>query len=422
MVDVSTYVQHFSSTTWVPSPEDWIPESREPEQAFCQMCKVQCLPVVTSQGVLEKQLWSCYFAGRGWQFRMARGVRQGCPASGFLFCNGVRPNFQMIPAGCYSAESSQPGLLATSSMCICRRPRCGCSVISEFEDCIVTGSIRGQHCWPQFELSGSAAGYNTVMKHGNPCALGFLKIVRNFEKCKLSSTLHIFQLWLALIVAFIVGHAPRKKFIQRVMKINASTKSLAERLCDLKTNAISVLSFIGSVYGPDQATLKAENHALQCTTAGAYNAIPSNLLRVGSACGLGTDLVGHSLHQPGGPLASCCMFDHAQARRLGKILLARGHNCAPLFALSHPWEKEFLLSSVAHSTVTAFDTVRQLDRVGKLNEAPKKQETENRRWTTPWLFVLAGFCWANLCTRFQNFRTDQPLSCRRYPTPHGTRV
>ena len=66
------------------------------------------------------------------------------------------------------------------------------------------------------------------------------------------------------------GHLHRwtahvKKFIRRVMKINASTKSLVERLCDIKIYAISVLSFIGSVCAPDKATLKAENHALQCT-------------------------------------------------------------------------------------------------------------------------------------------------------------
>ena len=38
------------------------------------------------------------FAGaeRG-QFLMARGVRQGCPASGFLFCNGLRPDLPMAP-------------------------------------------------------------------------------------------------------------------------------------------------------------------------------------------------------------------------------------------------------------------------------------------------------------------------------------
>ena len=72
--------------------------------------------------------------------------------------------------------------------------------------------------------------------------------------------------------------AARKKIIQRVMKINASTKSLVERLCDFKIYAISVSSFIGSVCAPDKATLKAEIHALQCTTAGPCNAIPSSLL------------------------------------------------------------------------------------------------------------------------------------------------
>ena len=37
--------------------------------------------------------------------------------------------------------------------------------------------------------------------------------------------------------------APRKKFIQRVRQINASTISVVQRLCDLKIYAISVLSF-----------------------------------------------------------------------------------------------------------------------------------------------------------------------------------
>ena len=80
------------------------------------------------------------------------------------------------------------------------------------------------------------------------------------------------------------------------MKINASPKILVERLCDFKVYAISVLSFIGSVCAPDKATIKSENHALQCTTAGPYNAISSKLLEVGSVCGIGPDLVGiHSI-------------------------------------------------------------------------------------------------------------------------------
>ena len=97
------------------------------------------------------------------------------------------------------------------------------------------------------------------------------------------------------MVTFIVGLHPGK-IVQRALKINASTKSLVEQLCDLKICAISVLSFIGSVCAPDKATIKAVNHALQCTTAGPYNAITSKLLEVGSVCGLGPDLVGiHSI-------------------------------------------------------------------------------------------------------------------------------
>ena len=73
-----------------------------------------------------------------------------------------------------------------------------------------------------------------------------------------------------------------KKFIQRVLKINASTKSLVERLCDFKIYAISVLSFIGSVCAPDKATLKAENHTpsvYNCKTVLRKNLL--NLLGVG---------------------------------------------------------------------------------------------------------------------------------------------
>ena len=134
------------------------------------------------------------------------------------------------------------------------------------------------------------------------------------------------------MVTFIVGLHPGK-IVQRVMKINASTKSLVERLCDFKIYAISVLSFIGSVCAPDKATLKAENHALQCTTAGPYNAIPSKLLQVGSICGLGPDLVGmHSISLAARYRVAAC--SSTLRRGLEKVSAARGHNCTPLFALS----------------------------------------------------------------------------------------
>ena len=75
-------------------------------------------------------------------------------------------------------------------------------------------------------------------------------------------------------------------------KNNESTKSLVERFCDFQMYALSVLGLKGSISAPDEATLKDKAHALHCTTAGPYNAIPTDLLRVGSMCGLGLDTLG----------------------------------------------------------------------------------------------------------------------------------
>ena len=101
---------------------------------------------------------------------------------------------------------------------------------------------------------------------------------------------------------------------------------------DFKIYAISVLCFVGSVCAPDEATFKAENHALQCTTEGPYNAIPSTLLGVGSVCGLGPDLVSiHSLSLEARYRVAACST--TLSRGLEKISSARGHNCIPFFAL-----------------------------------------------------------------------------------------
>ena len=152
------------------------------------------------------------------------------------------------------------------------------------------------------------------------------------------------------------------------MKINASTKSLVERLCDFKIYAISVLSFSGSVCAPDNATLKAENnHALQCTTAGPYNAIPSSLFQVGSICGLGPDLIGiHSISLAAHYRVAAC--SSTLRRGLEKVNEARGHNCTPLFALSPAWERDFLVPSMTFHTANAFDIVCRLDRDDTLDE------------------------------------------------------
>ena len=140
------------------------------------------------------------------------------------------------------------------------------------------------------------------------------------------------------MVTFNVGLLTGNIFIQRVLKINASTKSLFERLCDFKIYAVSVLSFIGSVCAPDKATLKAEALALQCTTAEPYNATPTNLLGVGSVCGLGPDLVGmHSISLAARSGTAACSNTLNQG--LEKLQAARGYNFASIFALSQLGER-----------------------------------------------------------------------------------
>ena len=149
------------------------------------------------------------------------------------------------------------------------------------------------------------------------------------------------------MVTFIVGLHP-----QRVMKINTSTKSLVERLCDLKIYATSLLNFIGSVCAPDKATLKAE---------------------VGSVCGLGPDLVGiHSISLAARYRVAAC--SSTLRRGLEQISAARGHNCTPLFALSPAWEHEFLLPSMTFNTANAFDIVCRLDYNDTLDDVPQNKK------------------------------------------------
>ena len=59
------------------------------------------------------------FAGaeRG-QVLMARGARQGCPASGFLFAMAFDPIFSMAPRNYCPKEHRQSRVLAACTMCL----------------------------------------------------------------------------------------------------------------------------------------------------------------------------------------------------------------------------------------------------------------------------------------------------------------
>ena len=72
-----------------------------------------------------------------------------------------------------------------------------------------------------------------------------------------------------LKVKFIVEQH-RLKNVQRVKKINESTKSFVERLVDFIMDALLVLEYIGSTSAPDKATFKEKARALQCTTESSF--------------------------------------------------------------------------------------------------------------------------------------------------------
>ena len=158
--------------------------------------------------------------------------------------------------------------------------------------------------------------------------------------------------------------ALRKKFMQRVMKINASTKSLVERLCDFKIYAISVLSFIGSrlrtmpfsVPQQDRTTLSPLHIFRWAPSVG--------LVLIWLAFILSVQRVAIGL-QHAHPLS---------AEVLNKVNEARWHNCTPLLAHSPAWEQEFLFPSMTFHTVNAFDIVCQLDRNDTLDEVPQNKK------------------------------------------------
>ena len=123
----------------------------------------------------------------------------------------------------------------------------------------------------------------------------------------------------------------QEKFIHRVVKINASTKSLVERLCDLR-------DFRAEFHWLRLRSRQSHPQSREpCPPVYHSRTIQRNslfsLLQVGSICGLGPDVVGiHSISLAAGYRVAAC--SSTLRRGLEKVNAARGHNCTPLFALS----------------------------------------------------------------------------------------
>ena len=67
------------------------------------------------------------------------------------------------------------------------------------------------------------------------------------------------------------------------------------KTCLVQINALSVLTFVGSLAEPDEETISAETTALQKLSAGPFHALPSAMLLRRSTCGLKIDVDGIQL-------------------------------------------------------------------------------------------------------------------------------
>ena len=192
-------------------------------------------------------------------------------------------------------------------------------------------------------------------------------------------------------------------------EINESTRSLVDRLCDLKTNALSVFGYTGSMTAPDEATLKEEVHALQCTAAGPHNAILTDLLRVVSVCGLGPDI--HRIHTLS--LAARCRTasnSGTLANGPAKNQAVREYDHAPIYALSSEWKEKFSNPSMAQNTVEACEIVCRLDHNGKLEDSPQDKKPKGWHGLAPRRTTKAGLCQTSVFTCLQSSWASQSFS------------
>ena len=154
------------------------------------------------------------------------------------------------------------------------------------------------------------------------------------------------ELWLSQMDTFIVGQHTLKKFIQRVMKINFSTKGLFQRLI------IEICAMSCWVLLLRQSHLRCREPCLSVYHSRTVQRFSSSLFQVGSMCGLGPDLVGiHPISPAARHRVAACSF--TLRRGLGKVNEGRGHKTNPLFALP-VWEQELLFPSMTFHTANAF--------------------------------------------------------------------
>ena len=177
------------------------------------------------------------------------------------------------------------------------------------------------------------------------------------------------------------GHLHRwtaaRNFIQRVLKINASTNRLVERLCDFKIYAISVLNLLDTYAHPTRQPSRPKTMPFSVQPKARTTLYLLTFLDLAPYVVLVLTLW---VFTPSA-LRLAIELQHVRARlpkALIKFNTARGHNCTPIFALPIG-RKNSLFAPWPFCTADAFDIVCRSDRNSTLDEAPQKK-TEGCHW------------------------------------------
>ena len=299
---------------------------------------------------------------------MARDVRQGCPASGFLFPMAFDPMFRwlqeaIIPTNPAGLDVLQPLPCAYADDLAVAAPSFRCSLTAlapAFQMVDQTAGLSLNHrkcCWVQH--GSESCQYLLEWVATNCEELGEVKIVKyaKYVGTMIGPEGHAHR-WTA----------PRKNHSTCSKKLTPPPKALLRDCATLRSMSFRYWVYIGSISAPDEATLKAEAIRPAVYDRRSIHCHSHQRTVCWFICGLGPDLVGiHSISLAARCRTAACSNTLNQG--LEKIQASRGYDFAPIFAL-----EKFLVPSMARSAVEAFDVVRRLDHSGELDESRQDQK------------------------------------------------
>ena len=134
---------------------------------------------------IAPHLWNLQDMTRG-QFLKARGVRQGCPASGFLFAMAFDPIFRWLQDAIIPRNPAGLDVLQPVPFACADDFAVTASSISTLDDrfgsCLPSS---GSNRWAQFESSEMLPGYNTAVKAANPLLDWVATNFQEFDEMKI---------------------------------------------------------------------------------------------------------------------------------------------------------------------------------------------------------------------------------------------